>query len=224
MPTQPPTTNQPSVGKPAVASGKPATAAVGSPSVKTDVPQLRPAIKVKEGEIAIAKPGEHHDDMVARRPELKNKQRGFVDQNNKFLTREQGAKIMGQKAPLHSEDLPLSQPKTRMELLKQVGMKHASKKTMTFVDKGTPEKVQPLSPNVKPVNTLHNVHISTPTGDKMMTMNTKQLMDFQDGLKEENKMGIKIKEIQPLSSDDPKFKAYQEQIEKINKMRKKCQD
>ena len=49
-------------------------------------------------------------------------------------------------------------------------------------------------------------------------------MDFKDSLKEENKMGIKIKEIQPLSSDDPKFKAYQEQIEKINKMRKKCQD
>ena len=225
--TQPPTTIQPSVGKPAVQVGKP-SAAVVSPSLKTTPSiqpgaQLRPAIKVKEGEIALAKPGEHHDDMVARRPELKNKQRGFVDAQGKFLNRTEAAKVVGQKEPLHSEDLPLTQPKTRLELLKQVGMKHASTKTMTFIDKGTSEKVQPLTPQTPLVNTLHNVHIETPTGDKMMTMNTKQLMDFKDNLKTENKMGIKIKAVQPLSSDDPKFKAYQDQIKKINDLRKKCQ-
>jgi len=226
--TQPPTTiKQPSGGQ--EQPGELTKAAVTPASLKTTpttqpTAQLRPAIKIKEGEYAVAKPGEHHDDIVKRRPELKNKQRGFVDQNNKFLNRTEAAAIIGQKEPLHSEDLPQTKP--RIDKIKAIAQEHASKKTMTFIDRGTPTegKVQPLTPSIQPVNTLHNVHVETPTGDKMMTMNTKQLMDFKDNLKEENKLGIKIKEVTPLSSDDPKFKAYQDQIEKINKMRKKCQD
>lgn len=105
---QPPTDGGGSEGS----SGLGVTPVSGPPKPQTPTiqPNLRPAIKLDKYQHEVARPGEDHDAMVKRSPKLKNKERGFVDKYNNFLTRTEVAKKEFLSNPLYKIQIPPVKP------------------------------------------------------------------------------------------------------------------
>ena len=67
--------------------------------------KLLPAIIGDDGYPIVGNKGEHHDDIIQRSKVGSKPERGFVDENGKFLSREEASSRVGETDPLHSETL-----------------------------------------------------------------------------------------------------------------------